>query len=183
MDPSAAPQDHHLFVVGIGNPLREDDGVGLYLVERLQAKFGVGFHGVIVYEPDIALAETIASFDTLLVVDALATATEEPFRLLSLAPAVSIYPAGGYSSHVFDWGMILAMARDLFGHAPQAFLCGVRAHSFGISQALSPQCQADAERAFTMLCDFVTTRSLGSGGRNDQLGEEGGSLYPSGTIS
>ncbi len=155
---AASPHRNNLLVIGIGSPLREDDRVGLYLLERLKEHFGEGFHGMTVYEPDIALAETIASFSTLLVVDALVSETEEPFRLLPLAPAATIFPTGGYSSHVFDWGMILAMARDLFGHAPDSFVCGVRAQCFGISEDISPQCRADAEEAFGMLCNFVTER-------------------------
>src|SRR5512133_2431792 len=103
MAPPNVPQPQGLFVVGIGNPLREDDRVGIYLVERLQEHFGAGFHGMIVYEPEIALAETIASYATLLVVDALATEVEAPFQFMPLAPAATIYPGGGYSSHVFDW--------------------------------------------------------------------------------
>ncbi len=153
------PPPNELLVIGIGNPLREDDRVGLYLLERLKAHFGAQFPGMIVYEPDIGLAEAIASCATLVVVDALATETETPFRLLPLPAAATIFPAGGCSSHVFDWGMILAMARDLFGHAPEAFVCGVRARSFGISEDLSPQCRADAEEAFVMLCEFTAERS------------------------
>jgi hydrogenase maturation protease len=148
-----------LLVIGIGNPLREDDAVGLYLVERLQKHFGANFHGMVVYEPDIALAETIAAHRTVLIVDALAAEKELPFRLTPLPAAATIFPSGGLSSHVFDWGMLLAMARDLFGHLPEAFICGIRAHCFGIAEELSPQCRADAEAAFSMLCEFTVAHS------------------------
>lgn len=163
-----SPCRNDLFVVGIGNPLREDDQVGLYLVERLRAHFGAELPAMVVYEPDIVLAETIAAYKTLLIVDASVSESEAPFRLAPLAPAATFCPGGGFSSHVFDWGMILAMARDLFGHAPQAFVCGVRARHFGISESLSPQCQADAEAAFVMLCEFVTERNEREGQEPDR---------------
>lgn len=144
-----------IYVIGIGNPLREDDQVGLHLLERLQGHFSGGFQGLAVYEADIALTETLANVPTLLVIDALAGASEVPYRLIELRPAATIYPSGGYSSHLFNWPLLLAMARDLFGQAPQAYLCGVRAHSFGISETLSAACQADADAAFAFLCDYL----------------------------
>lgn len=144
-----------VFVIGIGNPLREDDRVGLHLLERLERHFGGGFHGLAVYEADIALAETIATVPNLLIIDALATEREISYRLIELTPAASIYPSGGLSSHVFNWPLLLAMARDLFGQAPRAVLCGIRAQNFGIAEEISPACRADADRAFLYLCDYL----------------------------
>jgi hydrogenase maturation protease len=144
-----------IYVVGIGNPLREDDQVGLHLIERLEGHFTGGFHGIKLYEPDIALAETIAGVPNLLIIDALAAEKELPYRMIELAPADNFCPTGGFSSHVFDWPMLLSMARDLFGSAPRTFLCGVRAHRFGISEQLSQECQADADAAFSYLCAYL----------------------------
>lgn len=162
--PATAAPFAGLLVIGIGNPLREDDRVGLVVVERLMAHFGPDFPGRVVYEPDIVLAEEIAAVSTLLIVDALATASDAPWRLTPLTPAATIFPAGGLSSHLFDWGMVLAMARDLFGHAPHAWLCGVRAHSFGLAEELSVPCRVDAEETVVLLRGWLDEWREGGGG-------------------
>jgi hydrogenase maturation protease len=140
-----------VMVIGIGNPLRGDDAVGIHLVQRLKRHFTGDFKGIVAYEADIGLAEEISCYPALLVIDALAASSEPPFQMLPLPAASTIFPAGGFSSHAFNWGMVLAMARDIFGRCPEAFLCGIRAHSFAIDERLSPLCQTAADAAFDYL--------------------------------
>lgn len=140
-----------IMVIGIGNPLRGDDAVGIHLLQRLSKHFTSDFKGIIAYEADIGLAEELSSYPALLIIDALAASCEPPFQILPLPPAANIFPRGGFSSHSFNWGMVLAMARDIFGHCPEAFLCGIRAHSFAIDEKLSPLCQVAADTAFAYL--------------------------------
>lgn len=144
-----------ILVLGIGNPLRGDDAVGIHLVERLIRHYGERLDAMVVYEADIALAETFAGYRRLLVVDALNDARDEAFCRLPLKAAASIFPRGGFSSHLFDWGMLLAMSRDLFGDLPEAELFGIRAHDFAISDQLSAPCATDADAAFSELCRLL----------------------------
>jgi hydrogenase maturation protease len=145
-----------LLVIGIGNTLREDDGVGIELVSRLREHFNAGLNCLEVYEPDIVLAETIAEFDDLLIIDALVIPENLPFKLVPLSAGESFIPAGGFLSHVFDWGVILALSRDLFGGPGEAKLLGISASSFGLSERLSAQCAANAEEAFRYLLDYCS---------------------------
>jgi hydrogenase maturation protease len=154
MSGNRARQD--LLVVGIGNILREDDGVGFDLVHRLREHFGSDLNCLEVYELDIVLAETIAKFDELLVIDALVIDEEVPFKLVPLLASESYIPAGGFISHVFDWGAILALARDCFGSRAKATLLGISANRFGLSEQLSPACAAKADKAFQFLLDYCS---------------------------
>ncbi len=154
MSGNGARQD--LLVVGVGNTLREDDGVGFDLVHRLRKHFGSALNCLEVYELDIVLAETIARFDELLVIDALVIDEEVPFKLVPLTAKESFIPAGGFISHVFDWGAILALARDGFGSRAKANLLGISANCFGLSEQLSPDCAAKADKAFQFLIDYCS---------------------------
>ncbi|MDT8422254.1 MAG: hydrogenase maturation protease [Desulfuromonadales bacterium] len=149
------PPRRDIMVIGIGNPLRGDDAVGLYLLERLSKHFSGDFRGIIAYEADIGLAEEISSYPELLIIDAMAEPLQEPFKLFPLAPAATIFPAGGFSSHIFNWRMVLAMSRDIFGRSPKAVLCGISAYDFEIDECLSPSCQHDADAAFAYLTDLL----------------------------
>ncbi len=154
MSGNRARQD--LLVVGIGNTLREDDGVGFDLVHRLRKHFGSDLDCLEVYEMDIVLAETIAKHDELLVIDALVVDEDVPFKLVPLLASESFIPGGGFISHVFDWGAILALARDCFGNRGKANLLGISATSFGLSERLSPACAAKADEAFQFLLDYCS---------------------------
>jgi hydrogenase maturation protease len=161
MDTRKARKD--LIVIGVGNSLREDDGVGFELIRRLREYFGSDLSCLEVYELDIVLAETLARYKELLVIDARITEDEVPFEVLPLEAKESTTPEGGFISHVFDWGLILALSRDCFGAEVEAKLLGVSATNFGMSETLSPRCIRNADEAYKFLiayCSEGRTRDL-----------------------
>ena len=147
-----------LLVLGVGNLLREDDGIGPRLVTRLKEAFGAELDALTLYELDIALAPELAAHERLLVIDAVAPDAEaqEPFRLTSLSPSPHVTAPGGFLSHIFDWGMLLALARDLHGRAPQAELLAVSGERFGIGESISPAGRVNADAAFAFLVEYCS---------------------------
>jgi hydrogenase maturation protease len=157
-----------LVVIGVGNTLREDDSVGLVLVRRLAAVAGGRLVCVEASGPDLLHAELVSGFARLLVIDAWVSETEpvDDFVLTPIVPAPSTASAGRFTSHVLDWPGVLALARDLYGHAPAAELLGVAASAFDFSEQLSPRCAERAERAWPLLlerCGLQATAPLSSG--------------------
>jgi len=142
-----------LLVIGVGNTLREDDGVGIYLVNRLNSYFSFRLNCMEVYEPDIILAQKIAEFENLLIVDAMIMKDESPYKLVSVEPAKR-FLLSGFLTHIFDWGIILAISKEFFGNVPKTGILGVSAFQFDFSESLSPHCQANAEKAFDFLIQY-----------------------------
>ena len=147
-----------LLVVGIGNPLRGDDGVGLLLIERLRQHFGDGLACEELFQADILIAEHLTHRRALLVVDA-APIVGRPFELVELEAAPAIVTPAGFVSHVVGWPQILAAARDLFGAQPVAHLCAVGGSHFEFGEGLSKACAENAEQAFAFLVDLCQTKS------------------------
>lgn len=145
-----------LLVLGVGNPLRGDDGVGIELVRRLGAHFGADLSWDALLVPDVILSERIAAFEHLLIIDALAEMEAPPYRLMDLAPAKRLMPAGAMVSHCFDWPAILALAKEFFGRAPKTSVLGIGATRFDFSHTLSPDCRKNAEKAFAFLVSYCT---------------------------
>lgn len=139
-----------ILVVGVGNSLRGDDGVGLHLVRRLGEWFGGRLNCFEANDADILFAEKIAGFDELLVIDAMVLEKGEPFAVVELVPSDTYIPAG-FVSHIFEWGAVMALAKDIYGKSPKASVLGVSASEFGFSENLSPACMANAEKAFRFL--------------------------------
>jgi hydrogenase maturation protease len=160
-DAASNPPRDDLLVIGIGNLVREDDGVGIMLVRRLNAHFSGGLRCLEIPAPDILLAETLAQSSHVLIIDAMRE-NSVPFRLIPLVPSKTIQPAG-FVAHVLDWGAILAMSSEFFGKAPETTLLGVAAAHFGFSETLSASCQANADTAFEFLTRYCSKISSSHG--------------------
>lgn len=146
------PRDDTL-LVGVGNTLREDDGVGIHLLRRLKDYYSTSLNCMEITEPDISLAGEIAAYENLLVIDALSEAVPEPY-LLSPLETVNVSSLGGFTSHLFSWGEILYTAAEVFGRAPKAELLGISAYNFGISEGISAPCKRNADAALEFLVKY-----------------------------
>lgn len=129
-------------VIGIGNPLRGDDGVG----PLLAAAMG----GRAVHQLTPELAVELAAHERVLFIDAwLAPAGAQP-RLDPLQPGTGA-AAGASSSHRLEPAQLLAVSQALFGSMPRAHLLQVPAHAFAHGMELSRQLEATLPAARALL--------------------------------
>ncbi|MDI9406387.1 MAG: hydrogenase maturation protease [Chitinophagaceae bacterium] len=133
-------------VIGIGNPLRGDDGVGALLAEA------VGGRSVQQLTPE--LAEALACQQAVLFIDAwLAPAGAAP-QLVEVLPA-----AAALDSHRLEPAQLLAVCRVLYGSSPRAHLLQVPAHAFAHGMDLSPALAATLPAARALLQAWLAAAS------------------------
>ncbi len=122
-----------MLVIGYGNTLRGDDGVGPKVAEAVAALHlpGVQALSCPLLTPD--LADPISRVRVVVFVDA---AVDPPRRvqLRDLAPAATAQ----FMAHATNPAMILGLARDLFGHAPEAWLLTIPIEDSRIGEDLTP---------------------------------------------
>src|SRR5689334_3921419 len=96
-------------VVGIGNPLRQDDGVGRRIAEALA--------GLSSHQLTVELAEPLSRVDRAVFIDA--ADTGDPPGTVSCRV---LYPAEAALtlSHHLTPSVLLALARHLYGRCPEA---------------------------------------------------------------
>ena len=123
------PQRNRL-VIGIGNPLRGDDGVGALLAEP------VGGRCVQQLTPE--LAAELAELEAVLFIDAW------------------LAPAGAAGSHRLEPAQLLAISQVLYGRAPDAHLLRVPAYGFDHGTVLSAELQAALPAARALLCQWMS---------------------------
>jgi hydrogenase maturation protease len=129
-------------VIGIGNPLRGDDGIGALLAEQ------VGGRGVQQLTPE--LAAELAELEAVLFIDAwLAPAGAVP-RITAISPA-----AGAAESHRLEPAQLLAISQALYGRTPEAHLLQVPATLFEHGNALSAEIQAALPQARELLRSWL----------------------------
>jgi hydrogenase maturation protease len=133
----------HDLVIGIGNPLRGDDGVGALLVEELAEELGgwstAAAELKVVHQLTPELASTLAGAERVLFLDAcVAPCTVEPWMDLLQIEAGADAAAAGLDSHQLEPAVLLALANTLYGWRGEGALLRLPAFAFPHGQALSP---------------------------------------------
>jgi hydrogenase maturation protease len=152
-------------VVGLGNPIRTDDGVGLRVIERLRETSApshvtletAGTCGV-------GILDLIAGFDRVVLVDAI-DAGRPPGAILELTPGdlERFTPLHTVSSHDADLAIALETGRRLDLDLPSqiAIIAIQIADVTTLSERLTPDVEAAIEPAIRTICEH-----LAGGGSN-----------------
>lgn len=125
-------------IIGYGNPLRGDDGVGWAVVERLEQMEHcepltlIASHQLLPELTDLIREAARVTF-----VDATVLGEPGTVRITPLTPDVT----GSASSHQMSPGVLLAYTQQLYGYCPPAYLVTVTGVQFGYEEKLSPLIQ------------------------------------------
>ena len=129
MTPARQEPAAELLVVGYGNTLRRDDGVGPKLAEAVAALNLPGVRTLACPLLTPELAEALSQGRFVIFVDA-AVDTPREVQLRKLSPADS----SQIMAHAASPATMLALARDVFGHAPEAWWLTIPAENIGIGE-------------------------------------------------
>ena len=131
-----------VLVIGYGNTLRSDDGVGPAVADEIEKLGLADIASVSCPQLTPELAEPISFARRVIFVDAALDGSQD-VQLRSLAPADS----SQIMAHAADPQTMLALARDVFGHAPEAWLIAIPVENIELGEELSPLAKAGSEKA------------------------------------
>ena len=137
---STTNQPAGFLVIGYGNTLRGDDGVGPRVAEAIEKLNLPGVRTLLCQQLSPEYADPVSQAHTVVFVDAAVDAPRE-VQLRRLAPGES----SQLMAHAADPRTLLALARDVFGHAPQAWWLTIPAVKLDFSEELT----REAQRGFT----------------------------------
>jgi hydrogenase maturation protease len=130
-------------ILGYGNTLRKDDGLGIYAALTLASlPLPVGVEVCTYQQLSPELSPILAQVDHAIFIDAALASNREKagaIKTRTLHPRAS---QPGSITHHFDPETLLAMSETLYGHAPHATLFSVAAASFTLEEGLSPEVTA-----------------------------------------
>ena len=147
-----------VLVVGYGNALRSDDGLGWHVAERLSDD--PRFAAVDVLRrhqltPELALDVSRASF--VIFVDASRAAP----GLLTIEPVGRALGHGVVAwTHRCDPSTLLALAADLYGATPDAVAVSVGVASLEMGESLSPAIEGAMDRVVDAVAGLVAAAGL-----------------------
>jgi hydrogenase maturation protease len=131
-----------LLVIGYGNSLRCDDGVGPKVAEAIEALHLPDVCTLVCQQLSPEHAEPISKARRVVFVDA---SVDEPkeVQLCKLEPNES----SQLMTHAANPRIMLALARDVFGHCPEAWWLTIPAEKLDFGSDFSPVAQRGFEKA------------------------------------
>lgn len=149
-------------VLGIGNTILRDDGVGVHAAEALQRAYGLP-EGVQVLDGGTAgmeLLDPLADADLLLVLDAVRSG-QPPGRLVRLAgDEVPVFFRNKLSPHQVSLCDVLA-GLEFAGHGPKDLvLIGVEPEDMGLGLELTDTVQAQLPAMVAMAVQALGERGI-----------------------
>ena len=148
-----------VLIVGLGNPLRSDDGLGPRAAEELrQGPLPPGTEVLVQHQLTPDLAETIRHAKMVLFVDA--ARGEHPGEI----HCQPVDPAGtnGTFTHELTPAAVLALAKQLYGVFPQAVEISIEGASFELGERLSPRVEEKLPALVYLTRELAR---LGAGGK------------------
>jgi hydrogenase maturation protease len=128
-----------LLVIGYGNPLRSDDGVGQQVASAFAAQIGQreDVEVLALHQLTPELVEPISRAHRVVFVDASAETAPGAVTYRAVTPTQD----GGAFTHTTSPAGLLAGARDLYGNCPEGLLITIGGASFILGETLSEPVQ------------------------------------------
>jgi hydrogenase maturation protease len=145
-----------VLIIGYGNPLRSDDGVGGMIARRLDTILCSSRHDIRhVHQLTPELAEPISRAQMVIFIDAARDAAPGEIRERPVNPVRGSESLG----HQVSPEGLLARARDLFVRCPNAYAFAVGGERWGFSESLSPKVSAAVPMVIGRILDLIASVS------------------------
>jgi len=146
-----------VLIVGYGNPLRGDDGVGPEVARRLVAELQDPEIEILIelqLKPE--LAELMSRVEIAIFIDA--RVDGEPGEV-TIEEVVPREPAEQTFTHQFAPPMLLMTAKVLYNRAPRTFLVSIAGENFELSEGLSEVVRAALPEVLRTVQSLSKTRT------------------------
>jgi len=138
--------DIKILVFGLGNPARQDDGLGPAFISRLEKAKIPGLILEADYQLLVEDALLFSEQQLVVVIDALKSG-KKPFVFKKIKPAGE----ASFTTHHLSPEALLYLTQVLYEKNPEVWLLGIRGYRFSLGEKLSPKAQENFEAA----CEFL----------------------------
>lgn len=142
-------------IIGYGNTLRGDDGVGVHVAEIVDGWKLPRVRSLVRHQLTPELAAELAQVDLVIFVDASQDTNSNDVRLHHLKPSASI----NFKSHYSDPQALLSLTQALFGSCPQAWWLIVPGMDFHLGACFSPLAKQGIDRAIAQIENLLSANS------------------------
>ncbi len=137
-------------VIGYGNTLRSDDGVGVWVADRIAALHLPDVDVKTCHQLFPELAADILPYDTIIMVDA--SADGEPMTVRKSVPPLEHLPS---SNHNISPEILHHLACEMYGATVDLRVYTVRGESFEFGSMLSPSVKERATKTVALIAALL----------------------------
>jgi hydrogenase maturation protease len=143
-------------VIGIGNPLRGDDGLGWHVIERLRETTGDEDSELLAcHQLTPELAEALAGSERVIFIDAAEGEPAGEVRLRRFNDFGSEAQETAFS-HRLEPETLIQYTRTLYGKMPEAALISVKSAAYDLSERLSEAALGAVPRVLRLVAELST---------------------------
>jgi hydrogenase maturation protease len=139
-----------ILIFGIGNPARQDDGLGPAFISRLEKARIPGLIFEADYQLQVEDALLFSEQQLVVLVDALRSG-KKPFVFKKIKPTGE----ASFTTHHLSPEALLYLAQVLYERNPEVWLLGIRGYRFSLGEKLSPKAQENFEAAYKFLVKML----------------------------
>jgi len=139
-----------VLIIGVGNPLRSDDGVGPYVADCIEAKGLTDVKVWITQQLNMEDLERMLEFNRIILIDA---SVGGP--LLDFRPVEKFTGQALSSSHHLSAETFVNLASSIYHKDLRIHLCTIRGDSFEVGDKITPQVIERAQEAVGLICSLL----------------------------
>jgi hydrogenase maturation protease len=129
------PHTKNMLIVGIGNPIRSDDGIGNYICEKMTTMNMAGVETISIQQLQVEYIETFSRYDVVVIVDASLN-----------GEGAEISPIQKGSSSIPELTM---------NNSPEYVLCTVKGTNFDFGEDFSETAIRNANTAISLILQWI----------------------------
>lgn len=148
--------DKNKLIIGYGNPYRNDDRVGWYVIENLRGLLPNYVHLETMQQLDMELIERLINYKEVIFIDTHISETNDWVRTIILKPVYEISSI----THYLTPGTLLGISKILYHYNPQGILFSVKGTDFNFGCKLSSQTQQAADELIDNILLYVKYHKL-----------------------
>jgi hydrogenase 3 maturation protease len=141
--------DKSFCIVGIGNAIRSDDGVGTYVCQKMEEKNLANVTSLGVHQLDISMAEELSKYDTVVLVDAAEMEEDLFFEELSAESQPLSF------THHINASMLVALTKKLYATNTVFYIGAVKGINFDFGNTISLSTLKYADILVEKICSLL----------------------------
>lgn len=138
-----------VLLVGYGNVLRGDDGVGIYVVRQLEKLFS-NIKVLISQQLNLEMLEEMVRFEEVILVDASQEKGNVTFRKIEVCA-----PSSMIASHHLRPELLCKLGMSLYKKEIAMYVCSIPAEKFDVGEEISKETLTRADKAIATISAFL----------------------------
>ena len=143
-------------VIGYGNSLRGDDGIGRKLAQTIAEWQLPGVRSLDLHQLTPELAAELAQVELAIFIDACPAKDHDAVTFQAIKPSASI----NFPSHFSNPQALLSLTQAVYGRCPPAWWVMVPGVNFSLSDRLSPLAKQKSEQALREIESLLESNTI-----------------------